>query len=432
MRAPGAAALPLSPPPSPTFSSPPSPSPPVPSPPSSPSSSSSSSLLLLRTGGGGEPLEALGDRRLPEKECALDDDSARIAITTSGPLVRGDAAGDASGSCARVGDAPLRFIALPVSDLAPLFRSLAIFARSSCSSCSRRSRRASSPRLTRSFFNFSSRTRATSLSRRTRGFSTSQSCPTCSSIHRMPRSTCVSGGSSAPPRSAVHVTMWCRAFCRVVSPSPSAIAAADLAPGRSCLLAKTTMGFPLRCGSRRVSANTSRHSCSRSSAAESTTKIHPCTSAVYAFQMPRIRLPPPRSKRSTSNPPRVVDALVNPKVGIVFSGAPPRMVCSSVDLPAPSRPTSTNLRFLVFPLFFFAFPPRRPPPLCSPPPSPRHPPKHPMSRAAGEAAGVAAAAAAGGLTAAGADGRHGSSRCRFVVAFSVPRLLGPPKSASCG
>ena len=58
---------------------------------------------------------------------------------------------------------------------------------------------------------------------------------------------------------------------------------------------------PLRCGSRSVSANTSRHSWMRSNAAESTTKMHPCTSAMYAFQMPRMRFPPPRSNRSMSN-----------------------------------------------------------------------------------------------------------------------------------
>ena len=159
----------------------------------------------------------------------------------------------------------------------------------------------------------------------------------------MPSSTPASPAAPCFPSflSAVHATTRCRSFRSVASPSAIATSSADLAPGASCLFAKTTMGFPLRCGSRNVRANTSAHSSSLESSLESTTNAQPCTSAVYAFHIPRIFSPPPRSKTSTSNPPRVNDSLLKPNVGIVGSGSCPSRVCSSVDFPAPSSPTST-------------------------------------------------------------------------------------------
>mmetsp|Transcript_10819 Transcript_10819/g.49158 ORF Transcript_10819/g.49158 Transcript_10819/m.49158 type:complete len:223 (-) Transcript_10819:4-672(-) len=219
----------------------------------------------------------------------------------------------------------------------------------------------------RSFLSSSSFRLAASASFATLGLSSSQSSPTFSSIHRMPSSTPVSAAplSPLPPsvvRNAVHGTTWCRSFCSVVSPSAVATSSVVFAPGASCLFAKMTTGLPLRCGSRNVSAKTSLHSSSLASSLESTTNAHPCTSAMYAFQIPRIFRPPPRSKTSTSNPPRVNDSLLKPNVGMVDSGAWPSSVCSSVDLPAPSKPTSTSLRFL--PVFL----PFLPPPLPSSPP----------------------------------------------------------------
>ena len=109
----------------------------------------------------------------------------------------------------------------------------------------------------------------------------------------MPSSTPASPAAPSFPSflSAVHATTRCRSFRSVVSPSATATSSADLASGASCLFAKTTIGFPLRCGSRNVRANTSAHSSSLESSLESTTNAMSITYSGLGAYRVRVTTP---------------------------------------------------------------------------------------------------------------------------------------------
>mmetsp|Transcript_49335 Transcript_49335/g.107435 ORF Transcript_49335/g.107435 Transcript_49335/m.107435 type:complete len:215 (+) Transcript_49335:131-775(+) len=140
----------------------------------------------------------------------------------------------------------------------------------------------------------------------------------------------------------------CRKECKPNFSTSSVVLAAK---GRSCLLAKTSNGFPWSSSSARTRSSSCRASCSLSRSHESTTKTMPSVVANQCLKSGRMKVRPPTSQAfkvmNLADPSNSKVSNKKPTVGMCVWICPPCllfMLCSVVVLPAASRPMTITSR----------------------------------------------------------------------------------------